>query len=316
MILVSCERAGSVVIMLWSWVNLGFNSTCLDDDTRKLVAPCLSFHATALQIFLTLGGTAIVSTQSRISETPVLRNFRFENLALVILACCFMRNLPFIFCTGDPRAAAVVGKVKPSTLLDKTSGRVAEAARDSAAAVIGLLRSAGNRRGEIDAGLLAVRAQLTRDAVHSQVFQAQLLLALRHEESANCEGKCAGIGEPALALYWRLHESGLLPFSKMLEANEALPSLALGHQRGGDGQRQCGEHTIVSGMRALALQSARRPGDTNSPQEDATAVIVSDVAKHLFDVAYRTLSPGSEPIASRAARAVLDQLCCGQEMFG
>lgn len=231
-----------------------------------------------------------------------------------------MRNAPLG--TGAPRAAVVVGKVKPSALLDRTSGRVAEAARDSAAAVVDLLRSTCNRKGEtnvgqmLDAGLLAVRAQLTREAVHSQDFQAQLLLALRHEEFLCCEGTDAGIGKSALALYWRLHESGLLPFSKMLEVKEALPSLALGHRRGGEGQRQqCGEDTIVSGMRALALQSARRAGGTDSPQGDAT-VIVSDVAKHLFDVAYRTPSPGPEPIASRAARAVLDQLCCGQEMFG
>lgn len=208
--------------------------------------------------------------------------------------------------------------MKPSTLLDKTSGRAAKAARDSTAAVVGLLRNASSRKGEtnvgqmLGAGLLAVRAQLTRDAVHSQVFQAHLLLALRHEECINCEGIDAGNGEPALAWYWRLHESGLLPFSKMLEANDILPSLALGHRHGGEDQRRCGEDTIVSGMRALALQSAGRAVDS---QQDAT-VVVADVAKHVFDVAYRTRSPGSEPIASRAARAVLDQLCCGQEMFG
>lgn len=226
-----------------------------------------------------------------------------------------------MFCTGESRAAAVVSKVKPSTLLDRRSGRVAKAARDSTVAVVNLLRSAGNRKGEtnvvqmLDAGLVAVRRQLSHDAVHFQVFQAQLLLALRHEEFLYNGERDVGIGEPVLALYWRLHESGLLPFSKMLEANEALPSLALGHRRGGEGQRQCGEDTIVSGMRALALQSARRPDDTESPQGDAT-VIVSDIANHLFDVAYRMPSPGSEPIASRAARAVLDQLCCGQEIFG
>lgn len=204
-------------------------------------------------------------------------------------------------------------------MLENISGRVAEAARDSAAAVVGLLHSAGNRKGEtnagqtLDVGLLAVRAQLARDAVHSEVFQTQLLLALRNEEGLNCEE--TGFGEPILTLYWRLHESGLLPFSKMLEANEALPSLALSHRRGGDGQRQYAEETVVSGMRALALQSARRSGDPDSPHGDAT-VVVSDVAKHLFDVAYRTRSPGSEPIAGRAARAVLDQLCCGQDIFG
>ena len=234
---------------------------------------------------------------------------------------CCLASCRYSLGTGEPRAAAVVSKVKPSILLDRTSGRVAEAARESAAAVVDLLRSARNRKGEsnvwqmLDAGLFAVRAQLTRDAVHSQVFQAQLLLALRHEEFLYCEERVAGIGEPALALYWRLHESGLLPFSKMLEANEALPSSALGHQRGGEGQRPCGEDTIVSGMRGLALQSARTAGDADSPQGDAS-VVVSDISKHLFDVAYRTPSPGSKPFASRAARAVLDQLCCGQGMFG
>lgn len=210
-------------------------------------------------------------------------------------------------------------------MLEKTSGKVAEAARDSAAAVVGLLRRAGNREGEsnagqmVDAELLAVRAQLTRDAVLSQVFQTQLVLALRREESLWCEERGAGIGEPAVALFWRLHESGLLPLSKILETNEITPSLALGHRRGGEGQRQYGEDTIVSGMRALALQSSRRSSrqahGAASLQGDST-VIMSDIAKHLFDVAYRTLTPGSEPIASKAAKAVLDQLCCGQEMFG
>lgn len=229
-------------------------------------------------------------------------------------------NPLWCFCTDEPRAAAVVGKVKPSALLDRTSGRVAQAARDSAAAVVDLLRSAGSRNGGtnvwqvLDDGLLAARAQLMRDAVDSQIFQGQLLLALRQEESLHCEEKEAGVGEPALALYWRLHESELLPFSKMLEANEALPGLALGHSGGVEGQRQCGEDTIVSGIRALASQCARA-GDTDSPLGGA-AVIVSDIAKHVFDLAYRTPSPDSEPIASRAARAMLDQLCCGQEMLG
>lgn len=230
---------------------------------------------------------------------------------------------------------------------------MAKAARDSAATVVTLMRSAGNRElcqrreGEadvwqiLDAGILAVQARLARSAVHSQVFQAQLLLALRHEDSVDFEEIGAGIGERGgsttaavpLALYWRLHESGLLPFSRLLEAGEALPSpLALGQRRGGEGQLTfCSDagggymDAIVHGMRALAMQSAREAGNAEYPQGGA-ASLVSDVAKHLFDLAYRNLPIGSgglatgsdatEALSSRAARMVLDQLCCSPEVFG
>lgn len=237
---------------------------------------------------------------------------------------------------------------------------MAKAARDSAATVVTLMRCASGRglrhpqkcsatRREdeanawktFDAGLLAVRARLKRSTVHSQVFQEQLLLVLRREGTLDREETGAGIDGPGesttasvpLALFWRLHESGLLPFSRLLETGEALPSpLALGQRRGGEGQRRfCGDagegcmDAIVHGMRALAMQSAREAGDADSSHGNA-ASLVSDIAKHLFDLAYRKLTIGSggladgrdttETLSSRAARMVLDQLCCGSEVSG
>lgn len=267
-------------------------------------------------------------------------------------------SIPYLLCfTGERRAAGVVGHANPSTLLDNTTGRVAKSARDVAATVVTLMRCAGGRglhqpqkcatrrEGEanawqtFDAGLLAVQARLVRSAVHSQVFQDQLLLALCHEDYLDCEETGAGIGGPGesttaavpLALFWRLHESGLLPFSRLLETGEAFPSpLALGKRCGGEGQRRfCGDagegymDAIVHGMRALAMQSAREARDADSPEGNA-ASLVSDIAKHLFDLAYRKLPIGSvglatgrdETLSSRAARIVLDQLCCGPEVFG
>lgn len=251
----------------------------------------------------------------------------------------------------------MVGNTNPSTLLENTTGRVAKAARELAATVVALMHSAGDRQSQrcsaarregemnawqtFDAGILAVQASLARHVVHSQVFQEHLLLALRHEYSIDGEGRGASIGERGesttaavpLALFWRLHESGLLPFSRLLEAGEALPSPhALGHRRGGEGPRRFCIDTsegyidaIVHGMRAMAMQSARKAGDVDSTRGDAFS-LVSNIAKHLFDLAYRKLPIGSgelatgrnttEALSSRTARIVLDQLCCGPEVFG
>lgn len=160
---------------------------------------------------------------------------------------------------------------------------------------------------KFDAGVREVQSQLSRDAVHSQDFQQKLLLAIsRGEETIHCEKRGTGVDEQALAVYWRLHQSGLLSFSKMLEAHEALPG-------GGEGQRQFCED-VVAGMRALALQSSREVGGAGLSRAEAAA-LVSDVAKHLFDLAYRTLPQGSEALTSRVARMMLDQLCCGQQLL-
>lgn len=232
-----------------------------------------------------------------------VRAFDFAQLLNAVVICLIR----------EPRAAAIVGNIKPSIVLDKT-GRAAKAARDSAASVVALMRyTASTKAGKIvkerfDAGVREIQAQLARDAVQSHVFQEHLLLAIsRGEETGRGEERGAGVEEQTLALFWRLHESGLLPFSKMLEANEALPC-------GGEGRRRFCEYA-VSGMRALALQSSRDGGGAGLPREEAAA-LVSAVAKHLFDLAYRARSQGSEALTARAARMMLDQLCCGQQLLG
>lgn len=241
------------------------------------------------------------------------RNQRHTSLSSTSLPArafdCSTLNNPI----HEPRAAAVVGNVNPSKVLDITSGKAAKAARDSAASIVALMRCTASTKGgnilwqRFDAGVREIQAQLSRDAVQSHVFQEQLLLAIsRGEGSVHGEERGAGVEEQTLALYWRLHESGLLPLSKMLEATEALPC-------GGEGQRRFCEYA-VSGMRALALQSSRA-GGAGFPREHAAA-LVSDVAKHLFDLAYRVRSQGSGALTARAARMMLDQLCCGQQLLG
>lgn len=305
----------------------------------------------------------VLSTARVTGIHPVRKKFpwNFKGLASYVpVSPLFSLSITYLPCfTGERRAAGFVGNASPSTLLDNTTGRIAKAARDLAATVVALVRSAGGRdlrqpqrcssarrQGEanawqtFDSGILVVQARLTRDAVDSQVFQEQLLLALRHENSTDDEEQGPGVGERGksttaavpLALYWRLHESGLLPFSRLLEAREAFsPPLTLGQRRGGGAQRFCNDagegymDVIIHGIRALAMQSAREAGDAGSPPGDA-ASLVSDIAKHLFDLAYRKLPNGSrglatgrdttEALSSSAARIVLDQLCCGPEVYG
>lgn len=297
------------------------------------------------------------------------------------------------------RAATVVGSVNACTLLDNTSGRVTKAAHESVAAVVSLVRASSigarkrrrpqehpprgapvgcavadagaHRWRTFDAGLQEVRAQLARHNVLSQVFQAQLLLALRSEDFTNNGGRGgvadrerhhqgAGAGalrdsghsvqdllgapvEPRsgsarrpLDIHWRLHTSGLLPLSRLLEANEVSPApFLLGHLYSDEGERGSFEEpaedctdTIVQDIRALVAQPASREagGPDHQLREDAAA-LVSDVVKHLFDVGYRNPSAGfndlagagsntGDALSSRAARRVLDQLCCGPELFG
>ncbi|CAM9517723.1 unnamed protein product, partial [Ectocarpus sp. 8 AP-2014] len=248
-------------------------------------------------------------------------------------------------------AAEVVGNVKPCTILDGACGQVAEVARDSAAAVVALMRNASNRelcRGSdeeatnlweaFDAGLLAVQAQLARGFVSSQVFQTQLLSTLRRGDPLRCGerdtgrrrgGECPPV---PLALYWRLHKLALLPLSRLLEANESLPSYGnLGRHHSCEDQRTYfgGLHgdsleAIVEDMRTLA---ARSSGDEDSDsRRGEAAALVSEVATHIFDLAYRegpSRSGGpadgintTGALASRAARTVLDRLCCDAKVFG
>ncbi|CAM9923426.1 unnamed protein product [Scytosiphon promiscuus] len=258
---------------------------------------------------------------------------------------------------GRDSAAEIVSNANPSALVDNLSGRVAKVARDAAATVVALMRNASgvkeNKQREdaesgqinlwhvFNAGLLEVQANLARNAIRSQVFQDELLLALHREEFGHPETE-AGTGESQrwprkagrderrgerqavpLALYWRLHESGLLPLSRLLEATEALLSpLTGGQECGVEGERRIFGgpldaivHDIVRDMRYLAVQSARKEAYSN---EGGSAHVLSGVAKHLFDLAYRKCAVGSEkPTAtSRAARTILDQLCCGPQVFG
>lgn len=280
---------------------------------------------------------------------------------------------------------------------------MAKAAHEAAAAVVALMHSVddlncchkheltrganagsvvydggADRRRSFDVGLEEVKAQLARNNIPNQAFQAQLLFALRAEGTMeNAErsatigsdrigtgsyvsavgdaGHCfvnlaCACGEPRrecprrpLVMLWRLHELGLLPLSRLLEANETLPLPFLWGQRDsgglgisgfGDTFDYCAE-AIVQGVRALVVQSVGEAGDPD--QQEDTATLISDVAKHLFDVGYRKL-PGvvesmvagdsatgassaarghpGEALSRRAARRVLDRLCCGPEMFG
>ncbi|CAM9570933.1 unnamed protein product [Ectocarpus sp. 6 AP-2014] len=249
-------------------------------------------------------------------------------------------------------AAEVVGNVNPCTILDSTCGQVAKVARDSAAAVVALMRNASNRelcRGSdeeatnlweaFDAGLLAVQAQLARGFVSSQVFQTQLLSTLRRGDPLRCEergtgrrrgGECPPV---PLALYWRLHKLALLPLSRLLEANESLLSPEdLGRHRSCEDQGRFfgGLHgdsveAIVEDVRALAARSSGDEDSSDSRRGEAAA-LVSEVATHLFDLAYRegpSRSGGpadgiitTGALVSRAARTVLDRLCCDAKVFG
>lgn len=220
------------------------------------------------------------------------------------------------------------------------------------------------------AGLEEVRVRLARSVVPTQVLQEHLLLALRRDASIAHTPGGSDRSPRAVAVLWHLHESGLLPLSRLLEANEMFPfSFFAGHHRsGGDSQRggelgECCEDCtdfIVHDMRTLVMESAGQT-DHHSYQheggssrrdmacsklsideaenlgaEEETA-LVSRVAKYLFDLGYRKLPAdleglaveGTTTVASslgrghtgdvlscRAARRILDRLCCGPEMFG
>lgn len=270
---------------------------------------------------------------------------------------------------------------------------MAKAARESVAAVVCLVRTSSivtrkRRRPQepaprgapvgctvdngwqtFDAGLQQVRTQLARHNVPSQVFQAQLLLALRKEDFTDhgrrgvvaARGghfRGAGAGAPGglghsfqdlsgasderrsgsarrpLEIQWRLHTSGLLPLSHLLEANEVSPApFFLGHLYGNEGERDSFEapaedctNTIVQDIRALVAQSASREAGGPDHQLGDAAALVSDVVKLLFDMGYRNPPAGfsdlagagsntGDALSSRAARRVLDHLCCGPEMF-
>lgn len=190
-----------------------------------------------------------------------------------------------------------------------------------------------------DAGLLAVQAGLAEGSVSSQVFQTQLLSTLRRGDPLRCEERGTGRRRGAecppvpLALYWRLHKLALLPLSRLLEANESLLSPGdLGRHRSWEDQRTFfgGLHgdplgAIVEDMRALAARSSGDEDSSDSRRGEAAA-LVSEVATHLFDLAYRegpsrSGGPADEinttgALASRAARTVLDRLCCDAKVFG
>lgn len=280
-------------------------------------------------------------------------------------------------------AAETVRNAKASALLETTSGTVAIMARESAAGVVALMRSClphqrgnGNARARgmdgwraFSAGLANIQVQLAERSVPSHVFQTQLLSTLRHEDAGAQHSRVFSTAADAsgekddesrlwssgrinaspcrLAVIWRLHESGLLPLCRLLEANETMPAhyFLAGDLFGAS----CEDATdgLVRDMQALALQAApsnesdeNRQGERRSyvqhgenvdgsPGGGEAATLLADVARYLFDLAYRKLHEGNasgfswasggqvgEALSSTAARRVLDRLCCGPDTLG
>lgn len=155
-----------------------------------------------------------------------------------------------------------------------------------------------------------------------------------------------------LTAMWDLHKSGLLTLSRLLEANETLPAYYfLG---GEDNFGAPLEDSVIHDMRALALRAASSDGadyhrHVDPPREHPASInrvqggetmnaapgqaeaeaLLADIARHLFDLACGNCTGGDtgglnllrgrqsgEALSSRAARRVLDRLCCGTDMFG
>lgn len=285
------------------------------------------------------------------------------------------------------RAAEVVGKANPSTVLDNTSGNAAHGARKSAAAVVALVRSfddvkecsqlpveqatdisrgsrdeGHDRWRSFDAGLRDTKTDLVQKAIPAQLFQGLLLSALRHECRAKHDGRvalpnedgCQEEGGPqhrgeltsvkrrstgsvvSIALLWRLHEAGLLPLSKVLEASELSPtSFSLGTRNHAESSGDF-VSTIVQDMRVLAARSTEESGGPDRQKGEVATALIANVTRHLFDVGYRkcpvkvddqadlgsTTGVGAwrkeysgETLSSSAARRALDQLCSGPDML-
>lgn len=279
------------------------------------------------------------------------------------------------------RAAETVRMAKASAVLESTSGTVADTVRESAAGVAALMQSClphhqgivnADPRGvhgwcAFDAGLSEIQERLAARNVPAHVFQRQLLLTLRSEDAVvQLESEMSGTAAAQrdhdskmglsdridewpyrLDVIWRLHESGMLPLCRLLEANETLPAhYFLG---GGSWESPCEDCTdgLVRDMRALALQATRLnqsrgnqrrdlrrddmdrepPGGAAGREEAFT--LLADVARYLFDLSYRKVQGGNpkcvglvgggyicEALSTTAARRVLDRLCCGRDILG
>lgn len=139
-----------------------------------------------------------------------------------------------------------------------------------------------------------------------------------------------------LCVLWRLHDAGLLPLFRLLETSEMAPSpFDTRFRGGGEGLSDSLEEpledfadTIVRDFRELARESSEntdRLGHLRHWDSEASSPLM-DIAQHLFDIAYHKLPDESgalvgekqsgEALSTRAARRVLDRLCCGMEFFG
>lgn len=224
-------------------------------------------------------------------------------------------------------AAAVVSNANPSTLLDRNTGRVAAAARESAAVAAALVRTVSHRYcisqgtssrvvdkgsavhnrgadrwGRFDAGLQEVQAQLDRKAVPSHVFQAQLLSILRHEdfmaqplgvgtvcEDLTEEQDAVDLTVHRLAAVWRLHVFGLLPLSRLLEAHETSPTRFFVGRGSVAGEQHHGWLDEIG--RGMLLSASHLHAHMGSVPPNAAAIF-GDVARYLFDLGYPALPVG------------------------
>lgn len=209
-----------------------------------------------------------------------------------------------------------------------------------------------------DAGLAEIQSKLSRNTIPSRVFQDKLIARLRCQEKVqidrkdtilqngdadptscgvtNQEGGPNGWSLRPLCVLWRLHDAGLLPLFRLLEASEMAPSpFDTGFRGGGEGLSDSLEEThedfadtIVRDFRELAREFAEntdRLGHRRHQDNEVSSPLM-DIAQHLFDIAYHKLPDESgalvggkqsgEALSTRAARRVLDRLCCGKEFFG
>lgn len=213
-----------------------------------------------------------------------------------------------------------------------------------------------------DARLTEIQSRLSRNKIPSRVFQDQLIASLRCQEKVQVDAdrdtslpngdadpvygttSCVATDQEGpngwsprpLCVLWRLHDVGLLPLFRLLEASEMAPSpFDTGFRGGGEGLSDSLEEpfkdfadTIVGDMRELACEcaeNANRLGHRRHQVNEVSSPLM-DIAQHLFDIAYHKLPDESgamvggkqsgEALSTRAARRVLDRLCCGKEFFG
>ncbi|CAM9649732.1 unnamed protein product [Choristocarpus tenellus] len=195
----------------------------------------------------------------------------------------------------------------------------------------------------LDEYLIKVRGELDRRGISSKMFQAQLLLDLQAEahrfqgapstrEPLSKEvrtkergGVCPGAEESytycreapsLLGIVWRLHESGLLPMSRLLEAEEALPPPNL---RTPEDLLGNFSDTLVDEMKRLTLpppwdgsrqvtRAHTHPFAESVPLADGSGgarvgqssndrKLFTNIAKYLFDLGYGYCHVTGAPLA-------------------